>query len=253
MPLNSERQRLVLFLPGARTSAEARVPWRQLLAGIVAGLIFFPDFAELKLFSVTIAIVSAGIFFAAGCLRNARKLMIFENDFVSFLLSLRSSIRIGKDPLQAIVDLSKDFSGTLLGECLGDFEEKISAGQSETQAISRFCENVDHPELPLFKSAYLLARNEGAPLALYLQRLVVVIRQRQAARRKKRSAVAMQRLSALAMGGCSLIVAAMQCVTNYQAMKEAFHNPAGIYLFTSSIILIVSGTVWMLLLTRDRV
>lgn len=178
----------------------------------------------------------------------------FERDYPAFLVALAASIRTGLDPLSAMVGLKDLFPNTSsLGRELAATSGVIEAGGTEDAAISAFGAEIAHPDLPLFRSAFLLARREGSSLGDCLERLASVTRARQSFRRKTKAAVAMQRLSAFGIAGCAVLIGVMQAVANFEAMRLAFHHPVGFRLLMAGLALVAIGLGWMLHITRSRV
>lgn len=178
----------------------------------------------------------------------------FEKDYPAFLVALAASIRTGLDPLSAMVGLRELFpQKTVLGRQLAMAAGVIESGGTEGDAIAAFGADVPHPDLPLFRSAFLLARREGSSLGGCLERLAKVTRARQSFRRKTRAAVAMQRMSAFGIAACAGLIAIMQAVANIDALRTAIAHPIGVKLLVGGAGLVAIGLGWMLRLTRTRV
>ncbi len=178
----------------------------------------------------------------------------FERDYPAFLIALAASIRTGLDPLSAMVGLKDLFPATSsLGRELVTVASVIEAGDTEDAAIAAFGAEIAHPDLPLFRSAFLLARREGSSLGDCLERLASVTRARQSFRRKTKAAVAMQRLSAFGIAACAVLIGIMQATANFEAMKLAFSHPVGSRLLVVGALLVALGLSWMLHITRSRV
>lgn len=178
----------------------------------------------------------------------------FEKDYTALLLSLASAVRSGLDPLVALTQAGQLFQTECeVSKELAALKGSIDAGVSEDQALANFASSISHPDLALFKTAFILARKEGSGLGACLQRLVKVTRTRQSFRRKVRSAVAMQRLSAFGIVICTLVIGSIQWVTNPEALKIAWNDPFGFKLLLLGFGLVICGLVWMLALTRSRI
>lgn len=178
----------------------------------------------------------------------------FESDYAALLLSVASGVRTGLDPLIAFSRSSELFpQHSEVRREITALNLALQRGENEEQAIQGFAVTIEHPDIPLLRSALLLARREGSSLAECLQRLARVTRQRQSFRRKIRSGTAMQRLSAFGIVGAAGVIGAIQVVSNWRGLVETFAHPIGAPLFVGGVVLIVSGIVWMLLLTRGRI
>jgi len=180
--------------------------------------------------------------------------MEFEADYTALLISLASGVRTGLDPLVALGECARLFpESSLVRREIEKSNERIMRGQSEQEAIQAFAATVEHPDISLFRVSFLLARREGSSLAHCLQRLGRVTRQRQSFRRKIKTAVAMQKLSSLGIAGCAVVIGLFQMITNSQAWVNAAAHPIGQKIISVGLVLMVSGVVWMMRLTRSRI
>ncbi|MCB0337670.1 MAG: type II secretion system F family protein, partial [Bdellovibrionales bacterium] len=178
----------------------------------------------------------------------------FEKDYTAMLLSLASAVRTGMDPMVALLHGRKLFPReSLVAQELERLKQLVEQGLREELAVSEFARSIRHPDLALFKTAFILARKEGSSLGVCLQRLARVTRQRQSFRRKVKSAVAMQRLSALGIGACAVAIGIMQFTANPDAMMKTLQHPLGFKVLCGGMFLIVFGITWMLRMARSRV
>ncbi|RMG40649.1 MAG: hypothetical protein D6719_10315 [Candidatus Dadabacteria bacterium] len=178
----------------------------------------------------------------------------FERDYTAFLLSLASGVKTGSDPLTVLVKSYRLFpKESVISAELKRLEELVDSGLSEEEVVRQFAASISHPDISLFRSAFILSRKEGSSLSVCLHRLARVTRQRQSFRRKIRSAVAMQKLSAIGIALCTLIITAIQGLTNPDAILTALKHPVGVKALTFGVLLIITGLVWMLKLANRRV
>lgn len=178
----------------------------------------------------------------------------FERDYPALLLSLSSSVRTGLDPLSAMIESEKLFEpDSEVRKELYKFKISIERGKPEAEAIRDFAASISHPDIQLFRTGYLLARRQGSSLAECLQRLARVTRQRQSFRRKIRSAVAMQRLSAFGIGGCSLLICGIQAMGNPRIITDTLAHPLGQRMLIAGAVLISLGLLWMVRMTRSSI
>lgn len=181
---------------------------------------------------------------------KARK---FEKDYTALLLSLASAIRTGLDPLMALTSAEKIFPGdSELRNQLKQLNLNIQSGHKEEEAILSFAADIDHPDIKLFRTAFLLARREGSSLSECLQRLAKVTRQRQSFRRKAKAAVAMQRLSTFGIALCTAFVVIVQLIGNKDSVHSTLANPTGQYILGFGCTLVLTGIIWMLFMTKTR-
>ena len=178
----------------------------------------------------------------------------FERDYSTLLMSLASSVRTGLDPLVALCEMRHLFSeGSEMKQELIRLSEFIEKGGRENEAIALFAATIMHPDIQLFKTAFIIARKEGSSLASCLQRLAKVTRTRQSFRRKIRTSVAMQKLSVFGIAGCAIIIGLLQCLSNLQVVLRALAHPLGFKALVFSVSLIVLGLTWMLNLAKSRI
>ena len=201
-------------------------------------------------------LISIGVllFFARAVLykKIKNRSLKFEQDFATFLIALASSLRCGHDPLTAFIN-SRDLfcESTPLHQTILESKIKLETGDNETKVIRSFAENIQHPDLGLFRSAFILSRKEGSSLAKCLQRIASVVRSRQSFRRKIKAAVAMQKLSAI---GILCGVVGMFLIQFFSAKKgllDAFSHPLGFKLLIVSAVLILTGLLWMYKVTNQ--
>jgi Flp pilus assembly protein TadB len=130
---------------------------------------------------------------------------------------------------------------------------ELDSGCAEEAAFGRFAEDIRHPDIGLFSTAMVLARREGSSLGGCLERLAKVTRHRQSFRRKARSAVAMQRLSALGLAGIAVLIVGMQFIGNPDSLHSALSTEFGRRALLIGALAIGGGIIWMLRLARTKV
>lgn len=178
----------------------------------------------------------------------------FEKDYTALLLSLSSGVRTGMDPLSALCHAEKLFEAkTEMAQELRRFNSSIERGSPEEQAIDSFGGTIEHPDVRLFQTAFILARKQGSSLSHCLYRLARVTRNRQSFRRKMRGAVAMQRLSSFGIAACAMLIVGIQAATNPDGLGMAWSHPIGNKALLAAGVLVTVGLGWMLKLTRSRI
>ena len=178
----------------------------------------------------------------------------FEEDYPAFLISLASCIKSGKDPLQAL-ELVKDLflDSSILKQKLLEVLSNIQEGMSEEEAINNFARDIKHPDIDLFRVAFILSRKEGSGLYKPLRRLTKVTRQRQGFRRKAKAAVAMQKVSAFGILGSVIFIALVQMAMNREQLFQAIASPIGVRLMLLGVVFVAVGIIWMLYMTREKI
>lgn len=170
----------------------------------------------------------------------------FEKDYTALLLSLASSIKTGADPLSALVHSVSLFpKDSVIVEELNTFRDLIERGFTEERAIRNFAISINLPDLEMLRDAMILARKEGSSLAICLQRLARVTRQRQSFLRKIKSAIAMQKIASLGIAGCAVAIMLIQFISNPDSVHAALSHPAGSKVIGTGVALILAGMIWM--------
>lgn len=186
--------------------------------------------------------------------RRRARAQNFDRDFAAFLLSLASSVRTGLDPLSALTLSADMFSeDSELRIQIHEVKKALDRGESEERAIRAFGAHIAHPDITLFTTALILSRKEGASIGDTLQRLSKVTRQRQSFRRKIKTALAMQKLSAFGIALSAIALTLIQGATNPEAVRTAFMHPVGSKAMLLGCFFMVLGLFWMARMARARV
>lgn len=184
---------------------------------------------------------------------SKRDVQGFEKDFTALLVSLASAVRTGLDPLSALLSAEDLFAPTseVRAELL-KLKAEIDRGISEEEALRKFAREIPHPDIGLFRSAILLARREGSSLSSCLQRLARVTRQRQSFRRKVRAAIALQKLSSIAIVMCAVTVLMVQFIANPKLLADAMQHPLGRKALCIGLTSMALGLTWILKITNHK-
>lgn len=203
--------------------------------------------------AIVLSLLTGGIGFLFLKSASFKRALAFEKDYPAFLLSLRSAVRTGHDPLIALEHSVALFpTNSVVRAEINKVVKAIDEGKTEDEAIGIFASTIPHPDVALFKTGFLLSRKQGSSLAPCLERLVRTTRQRQSFRRKIASAVAMQKLSSFGIAGCAVFVPVMQLITSPDDLIVAFNHPLGGTVLIIGACLVVSGFFWMLSMSRQK-
>lgn len=204
----------------------------------------------LALFFMVFSVVFEGGLFRV---KEAKRISSFEQDYPTLLIYLATAIRTGQDPLVALSGAQKMFPmRSVIFSEIEKFTQNIERGRPEDDCLREFGRSVMHPDIALFRTAMILSRKEGSSISTCLQRLAKVTRQRQSFRRKIRSAVALQKVSAYAIAGCTALIGLIQFNANPDVVRNAWSHPAGSRILQLGIFLIIAGIVWMRRLVVSR-
>lgn len=177
----------------------------------------------------------------------------FDKDFAALLLSMASSLRAGVDATSALERCAHLFpKESVMHQELEKFSRNLASGMTEDECMQAFGDDIDHPDLELFRRSFMLSRKQGGSLSQCLQRLARFTRQRQSFRRKIRGAIAMQKLSGFGIAGCALTIIVMQATSQPEMFMNAFQNPLGFRMLTIGACLILTGIFLLLRLATYR-
>ncbi|MCB0333482.1 MAG: type II secretion system F family protein [Bdellovibrionales bacterium] len=228
---------------GLEPSYRRKVLLRQV---VVLCIVFGVSVASAIYYLLILALLSPCFEFAHLKSLAKKRSQAFEADYTALLLSLASSVKAGRDPLSALLDAEEVFEeGTQIRKEVALLRASIEAHESEAVAVSKFGQTIDHPDINLFRIAYILSRQEGSALSSCLERLAKVTRHRQSFRRKVRSAVALQRLSSYGIAAVAFITLGFQAFSNTEALHKAMNHPVGIVGLSAGVVLMLTGLFWM--------
>ncbi len=184
--------------------------------------------------------------------KMAKRVSAFDKDFAALLLSLASSLKAGVDATSALERSVELFPNeSVMHEELAAFVRELASGTREDEAIGAFASSVDHPDIELFRRSFLLSRKQGASLSMCLQRLARFTRQRQSFRRKIAASLAMQKLSAIGIGGCAAMIVVIQLVSQTESFFAALEHPLGFRMLVLGGLFILTGLGLMLRLATN--
>ncbi|HMO01611.1 MAG TPA: type II secretion system F family protein [Oligoflexia bacterium] len=174
----------------------------------------------------------------------------FARDYPALLTAVTSSVKTGLDPLEALLSAENQFSDSPVALEIKKVALAIEAGATSEQALAGFASDIDHPDVPSFITALVLGTVEGAPVADSLNRLLRVTRQRESFRRKTRSALASQRLSAIGASVAVALMATFQFFTNKEGVIRVYQSQSGFAALVCGGSLIGFGLIWMFSMGR---
>ena len=273
--LKRAQQLLIGYSGGATSiaaaeSSEYRGPFKELFVhagmnssqiyGMLAKLAAVEAFVlllALFISKVQIALIGTGAIFLVAYLRLGGQVAIrrtnFEKDYTALLLSLASSVRTGLDPLVALIKCKDLFSPkSEVAKEIDGLNRNVESGKTEENCLQLFGATIPHADIQLFRTAFILSRKEGASLGMCLERLAKVTRQRQSFRRKVKSAVAMQKMSAFGIGACTVVIGLIQFMANPKGVRDALEHPIGFKLIVLGVGLVLFGIIWMMRMARAK-
>lgn len=250
---SAEVSQSALALLFERAGRSFPAPMNLLIASLGIVLITVLVFILTGAIALTIPAIAALLYYFRLVTLAWSRAELFERDYTAFLLSLASSIRTGLDPLMAFTQCGDLFPvNSILAIEVKKTTRVIESGRGEDWAFGHFASSIKHPDIGLLRAALILSRRQGSSLGTCLHRLARVTRQRQSFRRKIRGAVAMQRLSAFGIAGCTVIVGVIQGTSNPRAIRDAWQHPIGCIALAGGLGLVLFGLCWMMYMSRRR-
>lgn len=176
----------------------------------------------------------------------SKRVIEFEDEYPSFLISLSSAVRAGNDLYTSIVQAQNFLKkGSALNTEISKMIKKVNSGSDFSEAVKSFGYSVNLKDISLFRSALILSSKEGSSISRSLHRLAVITRQRQSFRRKIRGALVMQKISAFGMIFTVLFVGVFQMLSNPDGYQKVLEHPLGLKSLSLSAVLILIGTFWI--------
>jgi tight adherence protein B len=230
--LSAEQALGIIGLAGA-CAAVGLYLWREELWLAVVGLLF------------GLAIPTTSFLWMQG--RWKRQLQAQLPDALFFV---SRSLRAGLSLEQAL-DLSGDEGPRPLADELRRCAEQLKLGLAAPIALQSTAKRVNLPDFHIFAAIITLHRSIGGNLTLLLDRLAASVRDRNQFAGYFRSATAMGRITAIAIGAAVPLIFLGYSLFDPDYATRFFESAAGIAALTVAFILEIIGTVWLFFLLRS--
>lgn len=178
-----------------------------------------------------------------------RRHQVIAEQFPETVELLARGIRAGESVDQAIEMVSQHVPDPLATE-FRRCASQLHMGLSLEAAIRSLSRRVPLTETRLFAAALMVQRQAGGELALALERIASVFRDRLAYQRQYRAATALARGSAGVMVTVTALAAGFMLIRQPEYSREFFSLAQGQMMFLVAIVLQVIGIVWLYFLFR---
>jgi len=153
-----------------------------IFVAIVSGTAFGLLFSQILSAYLVPLYIAAGFYLPFAWLegRVSKRAANFAEDYSTVLLATASSVKVG---LTAYLALERSIrllpKGSLVREEVERLVGALRHGESKEEALRHFAASIRLPDLPLFRTAFLLVLEQGGRFAPTLNRLAMVGRDRQ--------------------------------------------------------------------------
>ena len=169
-----------------------------------------------------------------------KRLRKFLEQFPDGLDMIAQSLQAGLGLTQAMVFVAKEMPDPL-GTEFSVFIEEVNLGLPLVDALRKFEERMNLPEVRLFNTALMVQREVGGSLAELLNKLSSIIRDRFRIERLIKSLTAQNRVSAWTVCSVPPLLAVFMFVREPEMMAKTMAHPMGRMMFTVALVLEVLG------------
>jgi tight adherence protein B len=169
-----------------------------------------------------------------------KRLRKFLEQFPDGLDMISQSLQAGLGLTQAMVFVAKEMPDPM-GTEFSVFIEEVNLGLPLGDALVKFEERMNLPEVRLFNTALMVQREVGGSLAELLTKLSNIIRDRFRIERLIKSLTAQNRISAWTVCSVPPFLAVFMFVREAEMMNQFMQNPVGRGLLAAALVLEVCG------------
>ena len=169
-----------------------------------------------------------------------KRLRKFLEQFPDGLDMISQSLQAGLGLTQAMVFVAKEMPDPL-GTEFSVFIEEVNLGLPLVDALRKFEERMNLPEVRLFNTALMVQREVGGSLAELLNKLSNIIRDRFRIERLIKSLTAQNRVSAWTVCSVPPLLAAFMFLRESEMMSKTMANPMGRMMFGVALVLEIIG------------
>lgn len=169
-----------------------------------------------------------------------KRLRKFLEQFPDGLDMIAQSLQAGLGLTQAMVFVAKEMPDPL-GTEFSVFIEEVNLGLPLVDALKKFEERMNLPEVRLFNTALMVQREVGGSLAELLNKLSSIIRDRFRIERLIKSLTAQNRVSAWTVCSVPPLLAVFMFIREPDMMAKTMAHPMGRAAFTVALVLEIIG------------
>ena len=169
-----------------------------------------------------------------------KRLRKFLEQFPDGLDMISQSLQAGLGLTQAMVFVAKEMPDPM-GTEFSVFIEEVNLGLPLGDALIKFEERMNLPEVRLFNTALMVQREVGGSLAELLTKLANIIRDRFRIERLIKSLTAQNRVSAWTVCSVPPFLAVFMFMRESEMMNQMMQNPVGRGMLAAALVLEVCG------------
>ena len=169
-----------------------------------------------------------------------KRLRKFLEQFPDGLDMIAQSLQAGLGLTQAMVFVAKEMPDPL-GTEFSVFIEEVNLGLPLVDALKKFEERMNLPEVRLFNTALMVQREVGGSLAELLNKLSDIIRDRFRIERLIKSLTAQNRVSAWTVCSVPPFLAVFMFIREPEMMAKTMAHPMGRMMFAAALVLEILG------------
>lgn len=169
-----------------------------------------------------------------------KRLRKFLEQFPDGLDMISQSLQAGLGLTQAMVFVAKEMPDPM-GTEFSVFIEEVNLGLPLGDALIKFEERMNLPEVRLFNTALMVQREVGGSLAELLTKLANIIRDRFRIERLIKSLTAQNRVSAWTVCSVPPFLAVFMFTRESEMMNQMMQNPVGRGMLAAALVLEICG------------
>jgi tight adherence protein B len=179
-----------------------------------------------------------------------RRMATIQEQLPGVLDCMSRAMRAGESLDQAVVFASRETAAPL-GKELRYCAHELEIGQSDTHVLQSLARRVQSTDMRILVTALLVHRKTGGNLAVLLERLARVVRDRLDFRRQSRAATAAGRFATGLIVTVAPLVVVYLAIFQTEYLERFFHQPLGWTLLVLAGALHVFGLVWITSILRN--
>jgi tight adherence protein B len=181
-----------------------------------------------------------------------KRLRKFLEQFPDGLDMISQSLQAGLGLTQAMLFVAKEMPDPM-GTEFSVFIEEVNLGLPLADALVKFEERMNLPEVRLFNTALMVQREVGGSLAELLTKLANIIRDRFRIERMIKSLTAQNRVSAWTVCSVPPFLAVFMFARESEMMNTMMQNPVGRGLLAAALVLEVCGILTFRQIIKIRI
>lgn len=179
-----------------------------------------------------------------------RRMATIQEQLPGVLDTMSRAMRAGESVDQAVTFAGRETADPL-GKELRSCAHALAIGQSDTAVLQALARRVQSTEMRILVTALLVHRRTGGNLAVLLERLARVVRDRLDFRRQARAVTAAGRFSTCLIACVGPLVALYLAIFQTQYLNRLLEQPLGWTLLGLAAVLQIGGLMWVSSILRS--